>query len=143
MLVTVAAHVSSLIAGCIAGWLIGLTIGLLNMFIATVATLVGTSVLARVGATPEHIKVFATQIANGMQWVTGAVEGIVKIVLSLLVFSYFGRQPGLVMVALFIGFQLIPIPSFLPESQRKNMRYGVLGTIFGVLIAWWIYYPKM
>ena len=108
MLATVAAHISSLIAGWIASWLVGLTFGLLNMAIAMLATLVGTSALVRVRATPAYIEAFTTQVANGMQWVTGAVEGVAKIVLSLIVFSFFGRQPGLVMLALFIGFQLIP-----------------------------------
>jgi hypothetical protein len=47
------------------------------------------------------------------------------------------------MLALFVVLQLIPMPSFLPESQRKNMRSGATGTIFGLLLAWLMYYPKL
>jgi hypothetical protein len=142
MLATIFAHVSSLVGGWIASWLVGLTFGLLNVGIAFVVVGVATSVLIRVGATPERLEAVIAQFTNAMQFVTGQVEGFAKILLSLLIFSLFKRQPGLVMIFLFIGFQFVPTPAFIPNTQRKNMRAGAIGTVSGLLTAWWLYYPK-
>ena len=141
MLATVAAHISSIIVGWVASQLIWLTFGLLNMVIAMLLISVGSWLLLKVGAT-SACEALTTQVTNGMHWVTGGLDGIAKILLSLFIFSFFERQPGLVMLALFIGSQLFAASPLLAGSQRPNWRSGSFGTIFGLLLGWWAYYPQ-
>ena len=136
MLTTVLAHIAALVVGYIASVIVNFTFGVINVALAGVIGLAASWVLLKRGVSLENVERLNKKTIADFFFITGFIEGIVKILLALVVFRWFEREMGWPMVLLFVAFQLIPFPSALGERHRGNMRGGSVGAIVGLIVTW-------
>ena len=136
MIATVLAHIASIVAGYITGAIIYLVFGVINVAVAGVLVVLASIVLVKAGVAVEDVQRLNANTVAGFFFITGVLEGLVKILVAQIVFHLFDREMGWIMVLIFIAFQLVPFPSALGEKHRANMRSGSAGAILGLLTTW-------
>lgn len=142
MVSTVLAHVLSLVTSWIVEWIVTLLFAPVNLFLAGLSSMLGSFLLLKAGVSLERVERANASNIAGWMFVSGAIAGFALILTSLLVFRYFQREPGLPMLSIFIILQLVPIPRQFSEPTRRNMRSSSIGVVAGLLIGWWLAYPK-
>lgn len=142
MLRIVLAHLLSTLAGWPTEWAVWLVFGLINMGIAILLTSIGSRFLLKRGVNLEVVERWTAKEVSGFFFITGVVEGVAKILVSLIVFRWLRQEPGLVMLSIFILLQFIPLPKALPGTTEMNIRGASRGVIVGLVVGWWLYFPK-
>jgi len=98
MLTTVLAHIAALVVGYIAGAIVNLIFGVINVALAGVLVLAASWVLLKQGVPLENVERLNAKTIAGFFFITGVIEGIAKILLALVVFRWFEREMGWLMV---------------------------------------------
>ncbi|HEV8552719.1 MAG TPA: hypothetical protein VGR65_04930 [Casimicrobiaceae bacterium] len=136
MAVTVLAYVGSFVAALLVGLVVTTTFGRL---LAAMQMQIWTAA-ANAGSTGVSITLFAI---NAALFSVSFGLGLLKIVVSLAVFHFFGREPGVLMLGILIVWELIPTPADLPEFKRVLVRRSDFATALGLLIGWLAFYPSL
>jgi hypothetical protein len=93
MLVTIATYAAAFVGAFLAEILIGLVLTPVNMVLGVVTVAPLSAVLLKVGRPLEEVEVYTGMITRGFVLVTGAVQGVLAIVVCLAIFQHFGRVP--------------------------------------------------
>lgn len=138
MLTMVLAYIAAPVAGYVTGAVVNLTFGVVNVALAGVLGAIASGVLLKQGVPLETVERLNERNIEGFFFITGAIEGIAKILVAFVVFRWFEREMGWLMVFIFVAFQLVPFPSALGEQHRGNMRSGSAGAILGLIGTWMV-----
>jgi len=138
MLTTLLAYVAALAAGYIAAVVVILIFGTVNIALARVLVVAASAVavLLKQEVPLEYVERLNAKTIAGFFFITGVIEGIAKIFVALVVFRWFEREMGWLMVFIFVAFLLIPFPTALGEQHRSNRRSASAGAILGLVGTW-------